>query len=155
MAKVVIDANVIISAAFGGKPLEAVVHALEEHEVYLSHTIEQELEGVISALSKKLTKEQILFIREKLQQLVKLAKHISVSTHVVLSRDAKDNHYLSLCKEAGADFLITGDKDLLSISQESLEKNGISCLIVPPQGFLDKILWGSEESAVDDENSEK
>ncbi len=139
MAKVVIDANVIISAAFGGKPLEAVVHALEEHEVYLSHTIEQELEGVISALSKKLTKEQIFFIREKLQQLLNLAKHISVSTHVVLSRDAKDDHYLSLCKEAGADFLITGDKDLLSISRESLEKNEISCLIVPPQEFLEKI----------------
>jgi predicted nucleic acid-binding protein len=61
MAKVVIDANVIISAAFGGKPLEAVVRALEAHEVYLSQNIERELQGVISGLSKKLTKEQILF----------------------------------------------------------------------------------------------
>jgi predicted nucleic acid-binding protein len=38
-----------------------------------------------------------------------------------------------------ADFLITGDKDLLSISQEGLKKNGISCLIVSPQEFLEKI----------------
>jgi predicted nucleic acid-binding protein len=59
MAKVVIDANVIISAAFGGKPLEAVVRALEDHEVYLSLTIKRELQEVISGLSKKLTKEQI------------------------------------------------------------------------------------------------
>jgi uncharacterized protein len=139
MAKVVIDANVIISAAFGGRPLEAVVQALEDHEVYLSLTIEQELQEVISGLSKKLTKEQILFIREKFQQLLSLAKRISISTHVVLSRDAKDDHYLSLCKEARADFLITGDKDLLSISQESLKKNEISCLIVSPQDFLEKI----------------
>jgi len=139
MAKVVIDANVIISAAFGGKPLEAVVQALEDHEVYLSLTIEQELQEVISGLSKKLTKEQILFIREKVQQLLSLAKRISISTHVVLSRDAKDDHYLSLCKEARADFLIAGDKDLLSISQESLKKNEISCLIVSPQDFLEKI----------------
>jgi putative PIN family toxin of toxin-antitoxin system len=108
MAKVVIDANVIISAAFGGRPLEAVVQALEDHEVSLSLTIEQELQEVISGLSKKLTKEQILFIREKFQQLLRLAKRISISTHVVLSRDAKDDHYLSLCKEARADFLITG-----------------------------------------------
>jgi len=36
MAKVVIDAKVIISAAYGGKPLEAVIKALREHEVYLS-----------------------------------------------------------------------------------------------------------------------
>jgi putative PIN family toxin of toxin-antitoxin system len=139
MAKIIIDANVIISAAFGGKPLGAVVRALEDHEVYLSQTIEQELQGVISGLSKKLSKEQILFIQEKIQQLLSLAKRITISTRVVLSRDAKDDHYLSLCKEAKADFLITGDKDLLSISQEEFRKNGISCMIVTPQTFLESV----------------
>jgi putative PIN family toxin of toxin-antitoxin system len=139
MAKVVIDVNMIISAAFGGKPLEAVVQALENHEVFLSLTIERELQEVILGLSKKLTKEQIFFIQEEFQHLLSLAKRISISTHVVLSRDAKDDHYLSLCKEVRADFLITGDKDLLSISQEGLKKNGISCLIVSPQEFLEKI----------------
>ena len=137
MAKVVLDANVIISAAFGGKPLEAVVRALEDHEVYLSPTIERELQEVISGLSKKLTKEQILFIREKFEQLLRLAKRISVSTDVVLSRDPKDDHYLSLCKEAGAEFLVTGDKDLLSLSQDRLKANRISCKIVTPQTFLE------------------
>jgi putative PIN family toxin of toxin-antitoxin system len=139
MAKVVVDANVIISAAFGGRLLEAVVRALEDHEVYLSDTIERELQGVILGLSKKLSNDQILFLREKIQQLLTLAKHISISTHVVLSRDAKDDHYLSLCKEVKADFLITGDKDLLSISQEELRKNGISCMIVTPQTFLESV----------------
>jgi hypothetical protein len=139
MAKVVVDANVIISAAFGGRPLEAVVRALEDHEVYLSDTIERELQGVILGLSKKLSNDQILFLREKIQQLLSLAKHISISTHVVLSRDAKDDHYLSLCKEVKADFLITGDKDLLSISQDKLRTNGISCKVVSPQEFLESI----------------
>jgi predicted nucleic acid-binding protein len=55
---------------------------------------------------------------------------------VALSRDPKDDHYLSLCKEAGADFLITGDKDLLSISQGKLKKSGISCQLITPQEFL-------------------
>lgn len=139
MAKVVIDANVMISAALGGKPLEAVVRALDAHEVYLSQSIDRELQGVISGLSKKLTKEQILFVQEKIQQLLSLSKRISISTHVVLSRDAKDDHYLSLCKEAKADFLITGDKDLLSISQEDLKKNGVSCRMVTPVEFLENI----------------
>jgi putative PIN family toxin of toxin-antitoxin system len=137
MAKVVLDANVIISAAFGGKPLEVVVQALEDHEVYLSLMIERELQEVISGLSKKLTKEQILFIRENFEQLLSLAKRISVSTHVVLSRDPKDDHYLSLCKEARAEFLVTGDKDLLSLSQDRLKANRISCKIVTPQAFLE------------------
>ena len=139
MAEVVIDANGILSAAFGAKPLEAMVRAFEDHEVYLSQTIERELQGVILRLSKKLSKEQFLFLQEKIRQLLSLAKPISVSTHVVLSRDAKDDYYLSLCKEVQADFLITGDKDFLNISQENLKKNGISCQIVSPQEFLEKI----------------
>ncbi len=140
MAKIVIDTNIIISAAFGGNPLKAVVLALENHEVYLSGAIEQELQGVISELSKKLSKDQISFVQEKIYQLVGLARYISVSSPVALSRDAKDDHYLTLCREAKADFLITGDKDLLSISQEDLKKNGISCKIVTPQIFLEHII---------------
>lgn len=139
MAKVVVDANVIISAVFGGKPLEAVVRALEDHEVYVSEAITQELRGVLPGLSKKLSEEQLSFIHEKIQQLLTLATPISLSTHVVLSRDPKDDHYLSLCKETGADFLVTGDKDLLSLSQDQLKANGISCKIVSPQKFLEYV----------------
>jgi putative PIN family toxin of toxin-antitoxin system len=139
MAKVVVDANVIISAAFGGKPLVAFVRALEDHEVYLSEAIAQELLGVLSGLSKKLSEDQLSFIHEKIQQLLTLATPISLSTHVVLSRDPKDDHYLSLCKETGAEFLVTGDKDLLSISQDKLKANGISCKVVSPQEFLEYV----------------
>jgi putative PIN family toxin of toxin-antitoxin system len=139
MAKIVIDANVIISAAFGGKPLEAVVRAMEDHEVYLSEAIERELGGVIAGLSKKLSRDQMAFLEEKMQQLLRHARRVSVSTYVALSRDAKDDHYLSLCKAARADFLITGDKDLLSVSDEALKKNGISCRIITPQEFLETI----------------
>ena len=66
-----------------------------------------------------------------------LARHVSPATHVVLSRDPKDDHYLSLCKETRAEFLVTGDKDLLSISEEKLKANGISCKVVSPQEFLE------------------
>lgn len=139
MAKVIIDANVIISAAFGGKPLEAVVRALKDHEVYVSEEIARELTEVLPGLSKKLSEEQLSFIHEKIEQLLGLAILIPLSTHVVLSRDPKDDHYLSLCKEADAEFLITGDKDLLSISQDRLKANGILCKIVTPQDFLEYV----------------
>jgi putative PIN family toxin of toxin-antitoxin system len=139
MAKIVVDANVIISAAFGGKPLEAFIRAIEDHEVYLSEAIVQELMGVFPTLSKKLSEEQLSFIHEKIQQLLTLATLVSLSTHVVLSRDPKDDHYLSLCKETGAEFLVTGDKDLLSVSQDKLRAHGISCKVVSPQEFLEFI----------------
>ncbi len=139
MARIVIDANVIISAAFGGKPLEAVVRAMENHEVYLSESIERELRGVISRLSKKLTKDRMVFLEEKIQQLLSRSRRVSVSTHLALSRDAKDDHYLPLCKEAKADLLISGDKDLLSVSEEVLKKHGISCRIMTPRDFLENV----------------
>ena len=139
MAKIVVDANVIISAAFGGKPLEAVVRALEDHKVYLSEAVAQELLGVLSGLSRKLSEDQLSFIHEKIQQLLTLARHVSPTTHVVLSRDPKDDHYLSLCKEVGAEFLITGDKDLLSISEDKLKAHGVSCKVVSPQEFLERV----------------
>jgi len=139
MAKIVIDANVIVSAAFGGKPLEAVARAMEDHEVYLSEAIERELRRVVSGLSKKLSKDQVSFLEEKIRQLLGHARKVSVSAHVVLSRDAKDDHYLSLCKAARADFLITGDKDLLSVSEEALKRSGISCRIITPQEFLENV----------------
>ena len=133
------DANVIISAAFGGKPLEAFVRALEDHEVYLSEAIAKELLGVVSGLSRKLSEDQLSFIQEKIQQLLALARPVSLSTRVALSRDPKDGHYLSLCKETGAEFLVTGDKDLLSISQDKLKANGILRKIVSPQEFLEHV----------------
>ena len=137
MAKVVIDANVMISAAFGGKPLEAVGRALKEHDVFISASILQELEGALKRLSKKLSAEQIHYLQEKVGELLKVAHRIPVSIHLSLSRDPKDDHYLSLCKEAQADFLITGDKDLLSLHPETLKQNGISCQIINPVSFLE------------------
>ena len=38
-----------------------------------------------------------------------------VNSEITICRDSKDNFLLALAKDAGADFLITGDKDLLSL----------------------------------------
>ena len=137
MAKVVIDANVFVSAAFGGNPLRAITRAMKDDEVYLSRSIEQELTGVILKLSKKLTKEQIAFLQQRIRDLMQMAKLVSVTKTVALSRDVKDDHYLALCKEVEADFLVTGDKDLLSIPPVKLRENGISCRILTSQDFVE------------------
>jgi putative PIN family toxin of toxin-antitoxin system len=136
MAKVVLDANVIISAAFGGKPLDAVTLALTKHEVYLAESIVQELMGVLLKLSKKLSSEQTVFLQEKMRELVSMAREVHVSSNVMLSRDPSDDHYLSLCKEVKAAFLVTGDKDLLSIDSSTLRKHGIMTRMVTPHDFL-------------------
>ena len=137
MARIVNDTNVIISAAFGGKPLEAVLRAFRDHEIYVSDSIARELETTFLKLGKKIPREITPIIQDKIHRLMAFARNVQVSTKVALCRDPKDDHYLSLCKEAKADFLITGDKDLLSLPPAILQKHGIPSRIVTPSSFLE------------------
>ena|GEM_PF-1693126 len=45
------------------------------------------------------------------------AKLVEISTEINICRDPKDNFLLSLAVDSSADFLISGDLDLLSIKQ--------------------------------------
>ena len=112
-----------------------MIRTTEEDELYLSQAIERELTEVLAKLSKKLIREQIAYLNERMCEFVGMAKQVSVSTRAVLSRDAKDDHYLALCKEVKSGFLVTGDKDLLTIPPEVLKKNGIPGRILTPQEF--------------------
>ena len=46
-----------------------------------------------------------------------MADFVSVQTKVEVCRDVKDNFLLALSIDGNADFLLTGDKDLLDIKQ--------------------------------------
>jgi len=136
MAKVVIDANVVISSVFGGLPLESISRALLHHEVCYSEDIEKELRGVLKKLESKLQARQIETLQRNLSKFFSFCKKIPVTESVTLCRDKKDNRYLSLCKQVKADFLITGDKDLLTIPLKTLRNNHLSCEIVAPAEFI-------------------
>ncbi len=136
MAKVVIDANVVISSVFGGLPLESVTLAMRHHEVFYSEDIEKELRGVLQKLESKLQARQIETLQRNLSKFFSFCKKVPVTESVTLCRDKKDNRYLSLCKQIKADFLITGDKDLLTISKKALRDNHLICNIVTPAEFV-------------------
>ncbi|MCW3112755.1 MAG: hypothetical protein JWR18_1151 [Segetibacter sp.] len=48
-----------------------------------------------------------------LESYINLAKDVKVTALLSECRDVKDNNFLELAVEGGADFIITGDKDLL------------------------------------------
>src|SRR5574338_186685 len=54
---------------------------------------------------------------EFIKNFTKRADLIQVSSEINVCRDPKDNFLLALAKDSKADFLITGDKDLLVIGQ--------------------------------------
>ena len=56
-------------------------------------------------------------IEEILETIDEYADFVKVQTKIEVCRDAKDNFLLSLSIDGHADFLLTGDKDLLGLTK--------------------------------------
>jgi putative PIN family toxin of toxin-antitoxin system len=137
MPKAVIDANVIVSAIFGGTPRKAFLKALRTCDVYISPEIKLELSSLLDELEDKLDRAKIRRLRSIVLNLLSASEEVLASKKIALSRDKKDNAYLNLCLKVRADFLLTGDKDLLEIPPKKLKPSGLNRLkIVSPNVFL-------------------
>lgn len=127
--KVVIDTNVFISAfGWGGRPLE-VIELLENREIRNCVT-EEIIEEFVSAVSyskldfpKKLQTNILEFILAY-SDIYTTKKHLSITS------DPKDNKFIECALTANAEFIITGDKGLLSVKQ----LKGVT--IITPDDFL-------------------
>lgn len=136
---IILDANVIVSALFGGVPLEAVTQALRE-DVCFSPEVEAELTGLKERLHNKLPFKTLRYwIASFLPSLMKKMRRVESPPRLKICRDPKDDAYLSLAKMVKAECLITGDKDLLSISPDDLRKQGFhKFVIMTPRDFLNR-----------------
>lgn len=118
MVRIVIDANVLVSAAFGGTPLDAVGKAFSIGEVNLSSTIVAEIGGTIERLAPKLGEEK------------------------TKTSSALWKRFQSLCRTAepernvAAHFLITGDKDLLAVVPARVPALPKGLKILTPREFM-------------------
>jgi putative PIN family toxin of toxin-antitoxin system len=54
-------------------------------------------------------------IAEILETIDEFAEYVLVNSRIEVCRDPKDNFLLSLSKDSNADYLLTGDKDLLEL----------------------------------------
>jgi len=137
MPKVVIDASVIVSALFGGTPRKAFLKALKTCDVYISPEIRLELLSLFDELKSKFDSYKLRRLRSIVIQLFSNSKEVMPVKKVDLVRDKKDNAYLNLCLKVRADFLLTGDKDLLEVSTKRLRSSGINKLkIVSHDEFI-------------------
>jgi len=114
--RVVIDTNVLISATFwGGKPKQ-LLNAVRRREVIflVSEKLLEELEEVLTAEDKpfNLEKESAQRI---LGHLREIAKPILIKSTVSICRDEDDNRVLECALDGMADYIVTGDKDLLDL----------------------------------------
>lgn len=109
--KVIIDTNVLVSAALSGRNPEFVILFVisnPEIEWVVSAEILQEYKEVLSRKKFKLTEEQLNRWYKIFDDATVL---VSPRLNIDFPRDQKDAKFLACAIEADADFLITGDLD--------------------------------------------
>ncbi|MEQ1606910.1 MAG: putative toxin-antitoxin system toxin component, PIN family [Pyrinomonadaceae bacterium] len=135
----VIDNNVLISSAtHGGLPLLALERVLTTGRLLTSVKAIRELSEVLGRdkFEKYLPKaERVEFVA----YVIKVSSSIEILEAIKVCRDPKDNMLLEVAGNGGADFLITGDGDLLELDLFR------SVRIINPREFVE-ILNSLEQS---------
>ncbi|TAF08724.1 MAG: putative toxin-antitoxin system toxin component, PIN family [Nostocales cyanobacterium] len=115
--KIIIDTNLWISFLIG-KELKELKNLLlqETIQVVISEQILEEI-----TLVTQRPKLQKYFPSQKVHELIQLLRtigvFINITSEVFICRDTKDNYLLALAKDSDANFLVTGDQDLLVIAK--------------------------------------
>ncbi len=115
--RLVFDTNIIISAMLfeGSKPSKAFSVGIKQGVILFSSSTLSELEDVL--WRKKF--DPYISHEERKQFLSSFILHstpVEINETVTECRDPKDNKFLELAVCGKADFIISGDKDLLILS---------------------------------------
>ncbi len=117
MPNVVVDANTVASAALKAQstPETALLFSLTYDSLYLSEAVLDEIRDVLSR-----SKFRKYFGQQRVAELIALiladAHFVTPTTSVHACRDPADDKYLDLAVAADAYAIVTGDRDLLSMS---------------------------------------
>ena len=114
MIKFVVDTNVLVSSILIRKSSSdaALKKARSLGKLLFSEATFQELQTVLNRA--KFDKYVSLTIRSEFMFRLKLESElIEIIEQVNLCRDLKDNQFLEVAMNGNADYLITGDQDLL------------------------------------------
>jgi putative PIN family toxin of toxin-antitoxin system len=131
MLRILLDTNIYVSAIlFKGKPRLVLQELVDERVLaFISNEILNELEDTLSKPKFKLNNDFVQIVLSEIRDITKLITISPLNSYLEL-RDRNDYHILEAAYSAKVDFLVTGDKDLLSLKKIPDFK------IVPPEEFL-------------------
>ncbi|MDZ8186381.1 MAG: putative toxin-antitoxin system toxin component, PIN family [Nostoc sp. ChiSLP02] len=131
---IVIDTNVLLSAALSpnGTARKALDKAYKDFKLAQSEETYQELSIRIykRKFDKYISDEDRQYL---LDAVKKYSQFIQIKSQINICRDPDDNKFLELAQDSNAEFLITGDRDLLSLKTLAEYENQI----ITPRDFLD------------------
>lgn len=134
MVRVLVDTNVIVSAAIKGGTPRKIWSAFRKSKIRLvfSSSMLGELIKVFkrskftNLISEDEAKKILLFIKL-------FAEFIEPTAKTTICRDPADNHILATASSAEADFIVTGDKDLLVL------KSFRKIPVITPKEFIKRL----------------
>ncbi len=118
--KLVLDTNTLVSAFFWeGNEAELLRYTEQSKAVlYVTHPVLDEVRDVISrpkffeAMKRtQYTPDQVI------QKIMSLSRLVVPKQTITICRDPKDNKFLECAQTAKADYLVTGDSDLLVLKK--------------------------------------
>lgn len=131
---VVLDTNILLSGIIWGGNPEKIIATFYQGKTTIAfskETFQEFCEKVLIFSQKYPPVKEKLYFYQKL--LARQTEFFVIKKHFSLSRDSKDNKFLDLAYAAKAEYLITGDKDLLILKKFKKTK------IVSPKQFLKEI----------------
>ncbi len=131
--KIILDTNVYFSAfVFDKNVLKLLDLCHLNYKMYISEEILTEIESKlfgdkIKRIHPEYNQQTTLEFFKKIKEINTL---INPTQKVTICRDPDDNKFLELALEISADYLITGDEDLLELKQFESTK------ILKPSQFM-------------------
>ena len=136
--KVIFDTNVWISFLIG-KRLSVVEKFISSRQIILV-TTDRLIEEIREVTGRERLKKYFPYskVMDLIRFLEAVAEKYEITSRHFISRDPKDDFLLDLITESKADYLVTGDKDLLTLNPFE------TTVILAPADF-EKILTGDHD----------
>lgn len=113
--RILVDTDILFSALLfpHSKPAQALLYAVDHHEIVLCDRNITELRDILKRKAPKYLPDAEVLIAELPYELIPAVDHAEK-----LIRDAKDQPILNAAIVADVDAILTGDKDFLSLEME-------------------------------------
>ena len=131
--RIIIDTNIVISGAFFNGLPKTILKSVadEKFDVFISDEILKEYH---KSVKEMLEKDKYHLNFALFEAFMKSIKMIESKSNVKICRDPDDDKFINCAIDAKAIYIVSGDKDLLTIGQyEDIE-------IVTAKEFYDKYL---------------
>ncbi len=111
--KIIIDTNVLVSYFINGG--NSALTAVIQSEYYIILASKELFQEYVSVLKRPKFKKYFIDVNvdDLLQVYIKLLTFVEINCDVKLCRDPNDDFIIQLAISSEADFLITGDNDIL------------------------------------------